>query len=63
MMKPPTMKVLATTTGVNRCALMALPNSRPSTTAGTNAISTLMTNCRALADVGKATAVARIFCQ
>ena len=38
MMKPPMMKVLATTTGVNRCALIALPNSRPSTTAGTKAM-------------------------
>jgi DNA-binding transcriptional regulator YhcF (GntR family) len=43
MMKPPRMKVLATTTGVNRCALMALPNSRPSTTAGRKATSTLST--------------------
>jgi hypothetical protein len=37
----PTMKVVATTTGVNRWALMALPNSKPITTAGKKAISTL----------------------
>ncbi len=39
MMKPPMMKVLATTMGVNRCSLITLPNSRPSTTAGRKPIS------------------------
>jgi len=55
--------LLATTTGVNKWALMALPNSRPSTTAGTKATSTFSTNCCACFSVGSATTVARIFCQ
>ena len=41
------MKVVATTAGVKRCALIALPNSRPSTTAGTKAIATLSAKRRA----------------
>ena len=57
------MKVLATTTGVKRCALMALPNSSPKTTAGTNPISTLSANRWAWRSVGRATSVARIFDQ
>ena len=57
------MKVLATTTGVNRFALIALPNSKPSTTAGMNAISTFSENCCACFSVGSATTVSRIFCQ
>ncbi len=57
------MKVLATTSAVNRCALMALPASRPSTTAGKKAMSTLSANCCACFCVGSATTVARIFCQ
>ena len=63
MMKPPTMKVLATTAGVNRCALIALPNRRPSITAGRKPISTLSTKRRAFGWRGSATTVAWIFCQ
>jgi hypothetical protein len=63
MMKPPMMKVLATTVGVNRWALMALPNSRPSTTAGRKAISTLSAKRRAFGWRGSATTVEWILCQ
>ena len=51
MTKPPTMKVVATTAGVKRCSLTALPNSRPSTTAGTKAIATLSAKRRARASL------------
>jgi hypothetical protein len=57
------MKVLATTTGVNRFSLIALPSSSPSTTAGRKPISTLSTSRRALGWRGSATRVAWIFCQ
>ncbi len=57
------MNVVATTTGVNRCALMALPNSRPSTTAGTKPMNTFSAKRWACRSVGRATSVARIFCQ
>ena len=57
------MKVVATTCGVNRCALMALPNSRPSTTAGRKAISTFSVKRCACRLLGSATTVSRIFCQ
>ena len=63
MMKPPMMKVLATTTGVNRCALMALPNSSPRITAGMKAISTFSVKRCACRLVGSATTVSRSFCQ
>jgi hypothetical protein len=63
MMKPPMMKVLATTTGVNRCALISLPNTSPSTTAGRKPISTLSAKRRALGWRGSATTVEWIFCQ
>ncbi|OQC06353.1 MAG: hypothetical protein BWX79_02107 [Alphaproteobacteria bacterium ADurb.Bin100] len=63
MMKPPMMKVLATTTGVNRCALIALPNSSPRMTAGMKAISTLTVKRCACRLVGRATIVSWIFFQ
>ena len=63
MMKPPTMKVLATTTGVKRCALIALPNSSPSSTAGTKAISTFNAKRRAFASSARPTIVSRRRCQ
>ena len=62
-MKPPMMNVVATTTGVNRWALMALPNNKPITTAGRKAISTLSARRCACFCVGSATTVSRIFCQ
>ena len=37
------LNVVATTQGVNRCSLMSLPNSKPSTTAGKNPMNTLST--------------------
>ena len=43
IMKPPTMKVVATTQGVNRCALMSLPNNKPKITAGTKPMNTFKT--------------------
>ena len=43
----PIMKAIATGTGLNRCALIILPNARPSTTAGRKATSTLTTKRRA----------------
>ena len=52
--KPPRMKVLATTAGVNRCCLMALPNSRPSTHRGRKAISTFRAKRCASRSVGSA---------
>ena len=42
---------------------MALPNSRPSTTAGTKPINTFSAKRWACRSVGRATSVARIFCQ
>jgi hypothetical protein len=61
MMKPPMMKLDATTVGVNKCALMALPNNKPKITAGTKAMSTFKTKRRAKRWVGKATTVLAIF--
>ncbi len=63
MTKPPRMKVLATTTGVNRCSLMALPNSRPSSTAGRKPISTFSVKRCAWRWLGSATSVSRMRCQ
>jgi L-lactate permease len=62
-MKPPRMKVLATTTGVKRWALIALPNSSPRMTAGMKAISTLTVKRCACRLVGRAATVSRIFFQ
>ena len=63
MMKPPTMKALATTVGLNRCALMALPKSSPSTTAGTKAMSTFSVKRRARGSEPRPAAVSRSRCQ
>ena len=63
MMKPPTMKVLATTSAVNRCALIALPNNRPSTTAGRKPIATFSTKRRACGWLGSCSTVSRSRCQ
>ncbi|MNT26295.1 hypothetical protein D3C72_1618570 [compost metagenome] len=63
MMKPPMMKVLATTVGMNRCALIILPNKRPSTTAGKKPMTTFSASRRALGWRGSATTVEWIFCQ
>ena len=41
MMKPPTTRAMATGTGPNRCALMALLNSTPKTAAGRKPMMTL----------------------
>lgn len=53
----PAMKDVATTVGVKRCALTALPTRRPITTAGKNAISTFSTNRRARDESPSAAAV------
>ena len=63
MTNAPKMNVLATTCGVNKCSLMALPNSRPSTTAGKNAISTFSAKRCACRLLGSEATVLRIFCQ
>jgi hypothetical protein len=57
------MKVLATTSGVNKCALIALPSSKPSTTAGRKPMNTLRAKRCACGWVGSASSVSRIFCQ
>jgi hypothetical protein len=63
MMKPPMMNVVATTAGVNKFALMALPNSKPRMTAGTKAMNTFSAKRWASALRGKARTVLLIFCQ
>ena len=57
------MKVVATNQGLNRLAWIILPNSRPNTTAGANAMATLAVKRCAWRSLGRATTVARIFCQ
>ena len=57
------MNVTATTSGVKRCCLMTLPNSKPNTTAGKKPINMLKTKRWASCERGKATMVVRIFCQ
>ncbi len=54
MMIPPTMKASATGTGLNRCALMKLPKSRPSTAAGRNAHGELRPQARIDAEKARA---------
>ncbi len=57
------MKALATTTGVNRCALIALPNASPSTTAGRKATNTFSVKRRARGSLPRPAAVSRSRCQ
>ena len=57
------MNVEATTVGMNKCALMALPNNKPNSTAGKKAINTLTANRRAILCEGKAITVLLIFSQ
>ena len=57
------MNVVATTCGVNRCALMALLNSTPITAAGRKPIATLSAKRRAFESEPRPAAVSRTRCQ
>ena len=57
----PAMNASATGIGWNRCALMALANSRPRIAAGRNATKRFMTNRRARASFGRSATTPKSF--